>query len=41
MMFPSNKKIKVAMDFLVPVEVPWKGAGLTCKTCQTLLCPHT
>lgn len=28
-MFPFTEKVKVAIDFLVPAEVPWKGAGLT------------
>lgn len=42
-----QKRSKVAIDFLVPVEVPWKGTDLTCEAsvkpqmCPSYLSPST
>lgn len=42
MAFPFTGEIKVTVDFLVPVEVPWTGAGLTPRPQSGPRCaPHT
>lgn len=41
-LFPFTEEIKVTVDFLVPVKVPWKGAGLTPRPQSGPRCaPHT
>lgn len=46
-MSPFTQKIKVAIDFLVPAEVPWKGLAWTWRpwwrpqVCHSHLSPST